>query len=104
MHGPLPLKNNALTLQRYGAILLKMEVPMSALTKRATVYLDPALHKALRLQSIETSQSVSELINAAVRDELAEDLGDLTIFDERENEPVVEFEDFVKGLQRDGVL
>jgi len=59
---------------------------------------------SLRLQSIETSQSVSELINAAVRDELAEDLGDLAIFDARENEPVVEFEDFVKGLKRDGIL
>jgi hypothetical protein len=77
---------------------------MSTLTKRATVYLDPALHKALRLQSVETSQSVSELINAAVRDELAEDLGDLAIFDARENEPVAEFEAFVKGLKRDGVL
>lgn len=77
---------------------------MSTMTKRATVYLDPDLHKALRLQSIETSQSVSELINAAVRDELAEDLGDLAIFDARENEPVVEFEDFVKGLKRDGIL
>ncbi len=77
---------------------------MSRMTKRATVYLDPVLHKALRLQSIETSQSVSELINAAVRDELAEDLGDLAIFDERESEPVVEFETFVKGLKRDGIL
>ena len=77
---------------------------MSTLTKRATVYLDPALHKALRLQAVETSQSVSELINSAVRDELAEDLGDLAIFDEREKEPVVEFETFVKGLKRDGIL
>jgi len=77
---------------------------MSTLTKRATVYLDPALHKALRLQSVETSQSVSELINSAVRDELAEDLGDLAIFDERESEPVINFESFVKGLKRDGIL
>ena len=77
---------------------------MSTLTKRVTVYLDPALHKALRLQSVETSQSVSELINSAVRGELAEDLDDLAIFDEREKEPVVEFETFVKGLKRDGIL
>jgi len=77
---------------------------MSTLTKRATVYLDPALHKALRLQSIETSRSVSELINDAVRDELAEDAGDLATFDERANEPAVDFEDFVKGLKRDGTI
>jgi len=77
---------------------------MSTLTKRATVYLDPVLHKALRLQSIETSRSVSEIINDAVRDELAEDARDLAMFDGRANEPTVDFEDFVKGLKRDGTI
>jgi len=77
---------------------------MSTLTKRATVYLDPVLHKALRLQSVETARSVSELINDAVRDELAEDARDLALFDERANETTVDFEDFVKGLRRDGTL
>ena len=77
---------------------------MSTLTKRATVYLDPVLHKALRLQSVETSRSVSELINDAVRDELAQDAGDLAVFDERANEPTVEFEDFVKALKRNGTI
>ena len=75
---------------------------MSTLTKRATVYLDPVLHKALRLQSIETSRSVSELINDAVRDELSEDARDLALFNERGDEPTMEFEDFVKGLKLDG--
>ena len=77
---------------------------MSTLTKRATVYLDPALHKALRLQSIETSRSVSELINDAVRDELAEDANDLAMFEERKNEPSLDFEDFVKELKLDGTI
>ncbi len=77
---------------------------MKTMTKRTTVYLDPALHKALRLQSVETSRSVSELINDAVRDELAEDVGDLAAFEARKSEPVVEFEDFVKGLKLDGTL
>jgi hypothetical protein len=77
---------------------------MSTLTKRATVYLDPALHKALRLQSVETSRSVSELVNDAVRDELAEDARDLAMFDSRGKEPTVDFEDFVKGLKLDGTI
>ena len=77
---------------------------MSTLTKRATIYLDPVLHKALRLQSIETSRSVSELVNDAVRDQLAEDARDLALFDERANEPSVDFEDFVKGLKHDGTI
>jgi hypothetical protein len=77
---------------------------MSTLTKRATVYLDPVLHRALRLQSVETSRSVSELINDAVRDELAEDASDLAAFDERKSEPTVEFDAFVKGLKLDGII
>ncbi len=77
---------------------------MSTLTKRATVYLDPILHKALRLQSVETSRSVSELINDAVRDELAEDANDLAMFEARKNEPSLNFEDFVKELKLDGTL
>ena len=77
---------------------------MSTLTKRATVYLDPMLHRALRLQSLETSRSVSELINDAIRDELAEDARDLAMFDKRANEPTVDFEDFVKGLKLDGTI
>ncbi len=77
---------------------------MSTLTKRSTVYLDPVLHKALRLQSIETSRSVSDLINDAIRDELAEDASDLALFDERADEPTMEFETFVKRLKRDGAI
>ena len=38
------------------------------------------------------------------RDALAEDARDLELFDERANEPTVEFEDFVKGLKRDGTI
>ena len=77
---------------------------MRTLTKRATVYLEPALHKAIRLQAIETAQSMSDLINDAVRAKLGEDVRDLALFDERAKEPTLDFEDFVKGLKRDGTI
>ena len=77
---------------------------MSALTKRATVYLDPALHKALRLKSVETSRSMSDLINDAIREELAEDADDLAEFEVRKNEPTMTFENFVKELKRNGKI
>ncbi len=77
---------------------------MTTLTKRATVYLEPDLHRALRLKSVETSRSVSDLLNDAIRDELAEDADDLTAFDARKNEPTVAFEDFVKELKRNGKI
>ena len=77
---------------------------MPVANRRATVYLDPVLHKALRLQSIETSRSVSDLINDAVRHELAQDADDLAAFEQRKSEPAMEFADFVKRLRRDGIL
>ena len=77
---------------------------MTTLTKRATVYLEPQLHRALRLKSVETSRSVSDLLNDAVRDELAEDAEDLAAFDARKNEPSIAFEDFVKELKRNGKI
>jgi len=75
---------------------------MTELTKRATVYLDPALHRALRLKSVETSRSMSELINDAIRDELAEDEDDLAVLRARQHEPTVAFEEFISELKRDG--
>jgi hypothetical protein len=75
---------------------------MSVMTKRSTIYLDPVLHKTLRLKSVETSRSVSRLINDAIRDALAEDAEDLAAFDERAQEPLVSFEKMVRKLKADG--
>jgi hypothetical protein len=75
---------------------------MTTLSKRATVYLDPALHRALRLKAVETSRSFSDLVNDAVRRELAEDAADLESFEVRANEPTASFEEFVKELKRHG--
>lgn len=75
---------------------------MTELTKRSTVYLEPDLHKALRLKSIETSRSMSDLINDAIRDELAADADDLAVFRIRQDEPVIAFEEFVNKLKRNG--
>ena len=70
--------------------------------KRSTVYLDPELHKALKLQAAETSTNVSELINDAVRDALREDRDDLAAFEERASEPTLSFEQMLKRLNLDG--
>lgn len=77
---------------------------MSTLAKRATVYLDPGLHRALRLKALETSRSVSELLNEAARRALAEDQEDLAAFRERAREPLISFEAALKELKRRGKL
>jgi len=77
---------------------------MATKSKRTTVYFDPALHRALRLKAAETDQSLSELVNAAVRETLAEDSEDLEAFDSRALEPNLSFEDVLKDLKRRGKL
>ena len=75
---------------------------MAAKTKRATIYFDPHLHKALRLKAVETSRSVSELVNKAVREALSDDAEDLLAFEERADESLISYEEMVKRLKKDG--
>ncbi len=72
--------------------------------KRATVYFDPGVHRALPLKAAETEQSLSDLVNAAVRHSLAEDGEDLAAFEERAAEPSLAFADALKALKRRGKL
>ena len=73
-------------------------------TKRATVYFDETLHRALRLKAAETDRSVSDLVNEAVKLCLAEDAEDLVAFDDRASEADLPFEDVVKRLRASGKL
>ena len=77
---------------------------MTSQTKRTTIYLDPDLHKALRLKSIAVSRSVSELVNDAVKGTLLEDAEDITTFEERAHERLISFDEMVKRLKKDGRL
>ena len=75
---------------------------MTTTAKRATIYFDPMIHKALKLKSLETSKSISELVNQAVKEALAEDAEDITAFEERSHEPLISFAEMVKRLKQDG--
>ena len=72
--------------------------------KRSTVYLDPELHKALKIQAAETSSNISELINLAIKDALREDREDLAAFEERSAEPTISFEKLLNKLALDGKI
>jgi hypothetical protein len=75
---------------------------MATQTKRATIYFDPDLHKALRLKAVETTRSVSELVNEAVKEALAEDAEDFAAFEARAGEPLISYDEMVKRLKKDG--
>ena len=72
--------------------------------KRATIYLDPALHRALRLKAAGADCSISALVNEAVKAALSEDANDFEAFELREKEPDYAFEDVVRDLRRRGKI
>ena len=75
---------------------------MNTDTKRATIYLDPAIHKALRMKAAETSRSMSEIVNEAVKQALTEDAEDLAAFEARAKEPLVSYETMLNELKKNG--
>ena len=77
---------------------------MKAPQKRATVYFDAHLHRALKVKAAETERNLSEIVNDAVKQSLAEDAEDLAAFEERAKEPNLAFEAVLKDLRRRGEL
>ena len=73
-------------------------------TKRATVYFEPEIHRALRLKAAASEKSISDMVNDAVKLTLSEDAEDLEAFEARKREPNLDFEQFVKALKRRGKL
>jgi predicted DNA-binding protein len=77
---------------------------MNTTLKRSTIYLDPQLHRALKIKSAQSSRTISELVNDAIKHSLAEDYEDLEAFEERMKEPNLEFESVLKELKASGKL
>jgi plasmid stability protein len=77
---------------------------MSTIRKRATVYMEPEIHRALRVKAAETSSSMSDLVNEAVKAALAEDAEDLAAFEERAGNRLISYEEMVKRLSKDGLI
>ena len=76
-------------------------MPSKKQITRVTIYLDPDLHRALKLKAVEASRSITELVNKAVREALAEDGLGLAAFEERKHEPLISYDTMVKRLIKD---
>ena len=77
---------------------------MKTILKRSTVYLDPQIHRALKVKAAHSSSTISQLINEAIKFSLAEDYEDLTAFEERKKEPNLDFESVLKELESSGKI
>jgi hypothetical protein len=82
----------------------KESVMSEEASKRATVYFEPALHKAIRLKAAHTNRSISDVVNDAVRAALREDQEDLAAFEDRVAEPTMSYEALLKDLKAHGKL
>lgn len=71
---------------------------------RATVYLDPVLHRALRLKAADLHCSMSDIVNTALRESLRDDAEDLEAFEARITEPEISYEALLKILRKHGEL
>ena len=74
------------------------------MTKRTTIYLDPKLHRAIKIKAIQINSSISEIVKEALRLSLKEDALDLDAIKDRAHEPSRSFETVLKDLKRDGLL
>ncbi len=74
------------------------------MTTKATIYLDPKIHRAIKIKAAHTDRSLSEIVNEALRLSLREDAIDLEAFEKRAREPVRSLEAVLKGLKRDGLI
>ncbi|MGI8811362.1 MAG: CopG family transcriptional regulator [Pyrinomonadaceae bacterium] len=77
---------------------------MAAQQKRSTIYLEPDLHRAVKLKSAHTNRSISDIVNESLRAALREDEEDLSAFDERAAERVMSYEALLAKLKADGKI
>lgn len=77
---------------------------MSELSKRSTVYFEKEIHQALRIKAATTHQSVSEVVNEAVRNALSEDQEDLNAFSQRADEASLSYEELLEDLKSHGKI
>ena len=71
-------------------------------SKRATIYFDADVHRALRLRAAACNRSISDMVNESVRITLAEDTDDLRDVEQRQEEESIGFEEFVNSLRKSG--
>lgn len=77
---------------------------MSQMSKRATIYLEPDIHRLLKLKAVETSSSISKIVNELLRAEFLEEAEDIQSIKERINEPTISYEALLKELKDEGRL
>jgi hypothetical protein len=71
---------------------------------RTTITFNDKLFRALKMRAAESDESISQIVEEAVKYQVLEDLEDIEDAVQRESEPVYSFDDLVKQFKAEGLL
>lgn len=71
---------------------------------RTTITINDKLLKVLKQQALDSDETVSTLIESAVRQQLLEDAADIELAKSRAQEPRYSFDDLVAEFKAEGLL
>ena len=71
---------------------------------RTTITINDTLFRALKMRAVEADESVSKLVEDAVKYQILEDLEDIEDAKVRENEPNYSFDKLVASFKAEGLL
>jgi len=74
------------------------------MSTKATFYVEEDLLRAFKVKAAHSDQSLSALVNEAMRQSLQEDEEDIRDVKKRKNEPTYSFESVLKELKHAGKL
>jgi hypothetical protein len=76
------------------------------MTTKATIYLDSELYKTFKLRAVDTGQSVSSLLNDAMKAQLNEDLEDISSIRSRlaKKNKALSYEAALEELKNEGLI
>ncbi|MGI9027524.1 MAG: CopG family transcriptional regulator [Candidatus Saccharimonadales bacterium] len=71
---------------------------------RTTITLNDKIYRALKIQAAESSESISSIVEDAIKFQMLEDLDDIEEAKKRENEPTHSFDELVAEFKKEGLL
>jgi len=73
-------------------------------TSKTTIYLSPSVRQALKRRVIDADETMSEYVDRAVAQAIAEDLEDIETIEARRGGATETLDDFLKALHQDGLI
>ena len=71
---------------------------------RTTITINDTIFRALKMRAVESDETVSQLIEDAVKYQILEDSKDIQDAHNRESEPTLDFNELVSKFKSEGLL